>query len=145
MPEALIPVQLLFVNLVTDGLPATALGFNPPDHSIMRRPPRDSREALVGPWLFFRYMVIGTYVGIATVAGYAWWFIMYKNGPQISAYQLVSGVLWLWTNADLCRLISINAQTCSLKSAVQCLRTPRQNVRRPCLCRYWLSSRCSTH
>ncbi|KAJ6546503.1 Ca-transporting ATPase [Mycena vulgaris] len=88
MPEALIPVQLLWVNLVTDSLPATALGFNPPDHSIMRVPPRDSREPLVGKWLFFRYMVVGIYVGGATVFGYAWWFIYYAGGPQISYYQL---------------------------------------------------------
>lgn len=89
MPEALIPVQLLWVNLVTDSLPATALGFNPADHSIMRVPPRDSREPLVGKWLFFRYLIVGIYVGVATVAGYAWWFMFYQGGPQISFYALV--------------------------------------------------------
>ncbi|KAG0655550.1 hypothetical protein C6P46_000838 [Rhodotorula mucilaginosa] len=88
MPEALLSVQLLWVNLVTDGLPATALGFNPPDHSIMRRPPRSSREPLISGWLFIRYLIIGTYVGVATVFGYAWWFMLYEGGPQISWYQL---------------------------------------------------------
>jgi len=90
MPEALIPVQLLWVNLVTDGLPATALGFNPPDLDVMNRLPRSPKEPLISGWLFFRYMVIGCYVGAATVGAAAWWFLAYSGGPQVSYYQLVS-------------------------------------------------------
>ncbi|XP_041079678.1 sarcoplasmic/endoplasmic reticulum calcium ATPase 2-like [Polyodon spathula] len=87
-PEALIPVQLLWVNLVTDGLPATALGFNPPDLDIMDKPPRNAREPLISGWLFFRYMAIGCYVGAATVGAAAWWFIAAEDGPRVTFYQL---------------------------------------------------------
>jgi len=88
LPEALIPVQLLWVNLVTDGLPATALGFNPPDLDIMDKPPRSSEETLITQWLFFRYMMVGIYVGIATVGGATYWFLYDTTGPQMSWYQL---------------------------------------------------------
>uniref|UniRef100_A0A672NIU2 Calcium-transporting ATPase n=1 Tax=Sinocyclocheilus grahami TaxID=75366 RepID=A0A672NIU2_SINGR len=87
-PEALIPVQLLWVNLVTDGLPATALGFNPPDLDIMSKPPRNAREPLISGWLFFRYLTIGCYVGAATVGAAAWWFIAAEDGPRVTIYQL---------------------------------------------------------
>uniref|UniRef100_A0A1A8UKE4 Calcium-transporting ATPase n=1 Tax=Nothobranchius furzeri TaxID=105023 RepID=A0A1A8UKE4_NOTFU len=87
-PEALIPVQLLWVNLVTDGLPATALGFNPPDLDIMSKPPRNAREPLISGWLFFRYLAIGCYVGAATVGAASWWFVAAEDGPRITFYQL---------------------------------------------------------
>ncbi|XP_061080061.1 sarcoplasmic/endoplasmic reticulum calcium ATPase 1-like isoform X2 [Conger conger] len=88
LPEALIPVQLLWVNLVTDGLPATALGFNPPDLDIMGKAPRSPKEPLISGWLFFRYMAIGGYVGAATVGAAAWWFLYAEDGPLVSYHQL---------------------------------------------------------
>ena len=70
LPEVLGPLHLLWVNLVTDGPPATALGFNPPDPNNMRRQPRGRDDPLVTPYTMLRYAVTGGYVGIATVSAF---------------------------------------------------------------------------
>jgi Ca2+-transporting ATPase len=70
LPEVLGPLHLLWVNLVTDGPPATALGFNPPDPANMRRTPRGRDDPLVSRFTLVRYMLTGTYVGAATVGAF---------------------------------------------------------------------------
>jgi len=70
LPEVLGPLHLLWVNLVTDGPPATALGFNPPDPNNMKRPPRGRDDPLISPFTVLRYALTGTYVGAATVGAF---------------------------------------------------------------------------
>ncbi|SIO73219.1 Cation transporting ATPase C-terminus [Babesia microti strain RI] len=94
IPDSLVPVQLLWVNLVTDGPPATALGFNPPDPFVMSKPPRGRNEKLIGIWTMIRYLVVGIYVGISTVGIFVQWYI-YGISPNdsntlVSFYQLAN-------------------------------------------------------
>ena len=67
IPDVLSPLQLLWVNLVTDGPPATAIGFNPPDPEALNQPPRKVSDPVLTPWLLTRYALTGAYVGFATV------------------------------------------------------------------------------
>jgi Ca2+-transporting ATPase len=90
VPEGLVPVQLLWVNLVTDGPPATALGFNPADPEIMRQRPRKKDEELISNWTFARYMVVGIYVGFATVAVFVYHYMYEDGGPKVSWAQLTN-------------------------------------------------------
>lgn len=83
-------MQLLWVNLVTDGPPATALGFNPADPEIMRQRPRKKDEELISNWTFARYMVVGIYVGFATVAVFVYHYMYEDGGPKVSWAQLTN-------------------------------------------------------
>ncbi|GMH71031.1 hypothetical protein TL16_g05551, partial [Triparma laevis f. inornata] len=75
LPEPLTAMHLLWVNLVTDGPPATALGFNPPDPDVMDQAPRKPDEEIMTRWLLTRYILTGTYVGVATVGISVWHYL----------------------------------------------------------------------
>ena len=96
IPEGFTSVQLLWVNLVTDGPPATALGFNPPDIDIMKKPPRKQNDNLISGWVLVRYCVIGAYVGFATVGIFIYWYLYAETGD---GHTLVSWEqLSTWTS-----------------------------------------------
>jgi Ca2+-transporting ATPase len=81
-PEPLTAMHLLWINLVTDGPPATALGFNPPSPDMMSAPPRPSNEPIMTRWLLTRYILTGLYVGIATIGVFAQHYV--QQGVTLS-------------------------------------------------------------
>lgn len=94
LPEPLTPLHLLWVNLVTDGPPATALGFNPSDPAVMEKLPRAHNESILSRWLLTRYTLTGLYVGFATIGSFVWWyldkgvtFIQLRNWGQCLAWK----------------------------------------------------------
>lgn len=70
MPIVLLPVQILLVNLVTDGLPAVALGMERPESDIMNRPPRRSKEGFFAGGLMWKIVLRGVFIGISTLASF---------------------------------------------------------------------------
>ena len=71
LPVPLLPIQILWVNLVTDGLPAVALGFDPPEKDIMKQKPRDPEESIFSHGLAGLIITRGILIGLATLAVYA--------------------------------------------------------------------------
>jgi Ca2+-transporting ATPase len=67
MPLPLLPIQILFVNLLTDGLPGIALASEPADKQILRRSPRPPKESIFANGLWEHAIWIGLFLGAATL------------------------------------------------------------------------------
>ncbi len=71
LKSPLLAIQLLWVNLVTDSLPAIALGLEPPDENIMNRKPLDSKKGIFADGLWGRIFVEGTMLGLLTLVAFS--------------------------------------------------------------------------
>src|SRR5690606_21489143 len=87
LPLPLIPIQILWVNLVTDGLPAMALGVDPAEEDSMSRPPRDSRESIFARRVGWKIVTRGLLIGLCSLL--AFW-VTYQEGGQLELAQTVA-------------------------------------------------------
>jgi len=75
-PLILLPVQILWINLITDGMTAVALGVEPAERGIMDRPPRSPHSHLLDRRGITRVLLFGGYMGLVTL----WLFHHYLSG-----------------------------------------------------------------
>jgi len=83
LPLPLVPIQILWVNLVTDGLPAMALGLDKPEGDLMNRKPRHPKEGVFARGLGWKVISRGFLIGIVTLAAF---MIVYYRNPDDLAY-----------------------------------------------------------
>lgn len=67
LPIPLLPIQILWVNLATDGLPAIALGLDPPEKDVMMRQPRGTKDNIFSHGLLRLILTRGIFIGLSTL------------------------------------------------------------------------------
>lgn len=128
-PAPLIAVQLLWINLVTDGLPALALSLEPPEPGIMRRRPRSPKESILNWQLGWMVLLQGALVGGVALTAFGIYYISHPediNRARTMAFCVLvyaelfralaarsqTYTLWqlgLWTNPHLLGAIGLSA------------------------------------
>jgi Ca2+-transporting ATPase len=72
LPVPLLPIHILWINLVTDGLPGLALAAEPAEKDIMQRPPRHPRESIFAHGLGAHIIWVGLLMGFVSIFTQAW-------------------------------------------------------------------------
>ena len=85
-PLLFLPVQLLFINVVTNGLQDIALAFEPPEGDELLRPPRRRQEGLLSRTLWLRTAVVGAWMAGAILVTFRW--ALERGQPQAQARTL---------------------------------------------------------
>ncbi len=93
LPAPLLPLQILWINLVTDILPAIALIRDPAEPDVMTRPPRDPAEALVTWGFGARMMVEGMLLAAGVLGAYLWAVWGDGHGPRATTMAFTALVL----------------------------------------------------
>jgi Ca2+-transporting ATPase len=107
LPIPLLPIQILWVNLLTDGLPGLALAVEPEEKGLMQRPPRPPGESLFAGGLAYEILWVGTLIGALSIFT-QWWAI--SHGSE-SWQTMVFTVL---TFAQLFQVMAIRSERESL-------------------------------
>ncbi|WP_376768270.1 cation-translocating P-type ATPase [Litoribacterium kuwaitense] len=87
MPLPLVPIQILWVNLVTDGLPALALGMDQPEGDVMKRKPRPPNEGVFSRGLAWKIISRGFLIGIVSLLAF---LITYEETGVLIEAQTVA-------------------------------------------------------
>jgi Ca2+-transporting ATPase len=90
MPLPLVAIQILWINLVTDGLPAMALGMDQPEGDVMKRPPRSPNEGVFARGLTWKIISRGFMIGVVTLV--AFWVTLQVDPNDLTRAQTVAFV-----------------------------------------------------
>lgn len=90
-PVPLLATQILWVNLITDSLPAIALGIDPGDKDVMKQKPRNPKESFFAQGAGVRAVIGGVLIGLLTL--FAFYFGLTQHGYQLGSGMLSEGAL----------------------------------------------------